>query len=61
MSDYKGAVLMFDALPAAKTMIADKSYDGDWFRQALTARKTVACIPSISNRKVHIPQDPIES
>jgi transposase len=59
MSDYKGAALMFDALPSAKAMIADKGYDADWFRQALAARKTIACIPSKSNRKVHIPHDPI--
>jgi transposase len=59
MSDYKGAALMFNALPRAKAMIADKGYDGDWFRQALAARKTVACIPSKSNRKVVIPHDPI--
>ena len=57
-SDYKGAALMFDSLPKAKGMIADKGYDGDWFRQALAARKTIACIPSKSNRKVHIPHDP---
>jgi transposase len=59
MSDYKGAALMFASLPRAKTMIADKGYDGDWFRQALAARKTVACIPSKSNRKVAIPHDPV--
>ncbi len=41
MSDYKGAALMFASLPRAKAMIADKGYDGDWFRQALAARKTV--------------------
>jgi hypothetical protein len=40
-------------------MIADKGYDADWFRQALAARKTAACIPSKSNRKVHIPHDTI--
>jgi IS5 family transposase len=51
MSDYKGAVLMFEAIPNAKEMIADKGYDGDWFRQALAARGTTACIPSKTNRK----------
>jgi transposase len=59
MSDYKGAALMFDALPRAKHMIADKGYDGDWFRQALIARGTTPCIPSKSNRKVTIPHDPV--
>jgi len=38
MSDYKGAALMFNALPRAKAMIADKGYDGDWFRHALATR-----------------------
>jgi len=59
MSDYKGAVLLFDALPQARTMIADKGYDGDWFRQALTARGTTPCIPSKANRKVPIPHDAV--
>lgn len=27
MSDYKGAALMIDALPAAKTLLGDKGYD----------------------------------
>ena len=59
MSDYNGAVLMFDALPRAQAMIADKGYDGDWFRQALTQRGTTPCIPSKSNRKVPIPHDAV--
>ena len=67
MSDYKpvlsfaegGAALMFDALPPAEAMIADKGYDADWFRQALTARGTTPCIPSKSNRKVPIPHDTV--
>ncbi len=59
MSDYKGAALMFDALPKAKELIGDKGYDGDWFRDALTERGTAPCIPSKSNRKVAIPHDPV--
>ena len=42
MSDYKGAALMIDALPRAKTMLGDRGYDADWFRQALTARGIAA-------------------
>ena len=38
MSDYKGAALMFDAIPDAGTMLADKGYDADWFRAALKNR-----------------------
>ena len=31
MSDYKGAALMFDALPKATAMLGDRGYDADWF------------------------------
>jgi hypothetical protein len=34
-------------------------YDADWFRDTLAARKIEACIPSKSNRKIHIPPTPI--
>jgi transposase len=57
MSDYKGAALMFDALPKARVLIGDRGYDADWLRQALAARKITACIPSKTNRKVPIPHD----
>jgi transposase len=59
MSDYRGAALMFDAMPDARELIGDKGYDGDWFRSALAARGTAACIPSKSNRRVRIPHDPV--
>ena len=57
MSDYKGAALMFDAIPNAKTLLADKGYDADWFREALTSRGIAPCIPPKSNRKATIPFD----
>ena len=57
MSDYKGAALMLDILPKAKTMLGDKGYDADWFRDALNERGIIPCIPSKSNRKVPIPHD----
>ncbi len=50
---------MIDALPRASELIGDKGYDGDWFRQALTARGTAPCIPSKSNRKIAIPHDSV--
>ena len=59
MSDYKGAALMIDALPKAKALLADRGYDANWFRAALAERGIAACIPSRSNRKVHIPHDPM--
>ena len=59
MSDYKGAALMIDALSKAKALPADRGYDADRFRAALAERGIAACIPSRSNRKVHIPHDPM--
>jgi transposase len=59
MSDYKGAALMIDALPEARTMLGDRGYDADWFREALIARGMTPCIPSKINRKVPIPHDRI--
>ncbi len=51
MSDYKGAALMFDAMPTAPVLLGDRGYDADLFCQALTARSTIACIISRKNRK----------
>ena len=57
MSDYKGAALMLDALPPAKTLLGDRGYDAGWFRDALVERGIVACIPSKANRKISISHD----
>jgi transposase len=57
MSDYKGAALMLEALPLAKTLLADRGYDADWFRNALIAKGIAPCIPSKTNRKIPIPHD----
>lgn len=57
MSDYKGAALMFEAMPPAPVLLTDRGYDADWFRQALAVRGTAACIPSRKGRKTPIPQD----
>ena len=57
MSDYKGAALMIDDLPAAPAMLGDRGYDADWFRAALAKRGIDACIPSRINRKMPIPYD----
>jgi transposase len=57
MSDYKGAALMLDALPPAKTLLGDRGYDAGWFRDALAARGIAPCIPSKTNRKTPIAHD----
>jgi transposase len=57
MSDYKGAAMMLGVLPRAKTMLGDRGYDADWFRNALMARGITPCIPSKINRKMQIPHD----
>ena len=57
VSDYRGAATVLPALPDAKIMIADRGYDSDWFRQALTHLKITPCIPGRANRKAPIPYD----
>jgi transposase len=57
MSDHKGAVLLFSRLPQAKELLADKGYDSDWFRRALTSRGIIPCIPPTASRKVQLPYD----
>ena len=67
MSDYKacpelrrrGAGLMMDRLPKAKTLLADRGYDANWFRNALIKKGITPCIPSKINRKIQIPHDKI--
>ena len=57
MSDHKGARLVLEALPKAKTLIADRGYDSNWFRAALTKRGTEPCIPPTKSRKTPLPYD----
>ena len=57
MSDFKGAALIIDRQPDAKTLIADKGYDADWLRAALETRGIAPCIPPKSNRTEPIPYD----
>lgn len=57
MSDHKGARLLFNALPPATALIADRGYDSSWFRAQLAARNIEPCIPSSRSRKVPYPYD----
>lgn len=58
-SDYLGARAMLSSLPKAKSLLADRGYDADWFRWALADQSITACIPSKASRKVPIPHDPV--
>ena len=57
VSDYRGATTVLDALPDADTLIADRGYDSDRFREALNARGIAPCIPGRANRKTPVVYD----
>ena len=59
MSDHRGARLVLDALPPAKTLIADRGYDSTPFRDALQARGIEPCIPSSRSRKIPYSYDKV--
>jgi transposase len=59
MSDHIGAKLLYPGLPEAKTLIADKGYDSDEFRDALQAKGIEACIPPKINRRKAIMFDKV--
>ncbi|WAJ28474.1 IS5 family transposase [Jeongeupella avenae] len=56
-SDYKGARLMLPHLPPVRELLADKGYDADWLREALTERDIAVCIPSRAKRRNPVPHD----
>jgi putative transposase len=56
-SDDNGARHMLKALPNAKELLADRGYDADWFRNALTKRGISPCIPPRRKRKQVIDYD----
>jgi len=58
-SDYVGARAMLSSLPTANVLLADRGYDADWFREALSDRGIAACIPSRRGRRAAIPHDPV--
>ncbi|WP_247882102.1 IS5 family transposase [Brucella intermedia] len=59
MSDHKGARLVLNVLPTAKTLIADRGYDSKSFREALQAKGIEPCIPSSRSRKVPYSYDKV--
>jgi transposase len=52
MSDHQGAALIYPMLPDAETIIADKGYDCDAFREALAGRAITPCIPPRAKRRL---------
>ena len=59
MSDYIGARALLSSLPSARTLLADRGYDADWFRNALIERQIEPCIPSRRCRNDPIPHDAV--
>ncbi len=57
MSDHTSAKLLYSQLPRAKTLIADKGYDSDEFRDALEVKGIVACIPPTINHRQSVSFD----
>ena len=58
-SDYIGARALLPSIPPAGALLADRGYDADWFRDALTKRGVAPCIPSRKGRKITIALDTI--
>jgi transposase len=51
VSDYTGAAALLSSFPEADWLLADRGYDADWFREALSDRGTRPCIPGRKSRK----------
>jgi transposase len=48
----KGAALIYPMLPDAETLIADKGFDSDAFREALAGRGITPCLPPRAKRRL---------
>jgi len=59
VSDYPGARAMLTALPNADTLIADRGYDSNWYREALADKGITPCISGRKNRKETIQYDEV--
>ena len=56
-SDYTGAAALVHSLPKAGALLADRGYDANCFRNALTDTGIQPYIPSRKNRKNPIEHD----
>jgi transposase len=57
VSDYTGAAVLLGSLPQAQRLLADRSYDADWFRDALKDKGKKPCIPGRKSRGKPIKHD----
>ena len=57
VSDYTGAMALLNYLPNAQWLLADRGYDADWFREALSDRGTRPCIPGRKSRNKVVSYD----
>ena len=59
-SDHIGARGLLPTIPQAGTLLADRGYDADWFRNALIKLGISLCIRSKLSRRVQSPHDPAQ-
>ena len=57
VSEYAGAMALLNGLPDAKWLLADRGYDADWCREALSDRGTKPCIPGCKSHNKVISYD----
>jgi len=57
MSDHKGARLVLGALLVGSTLIADRGYDSNWFREVPAEGDIKPGVPPPQKRKVPIAYD----
>ncbi|ETX11433.1 transposase IS4 [Roseivivax halodurans JCM 10272] len=57
VSDYMGALALQGGFPNADWLLADRGYDADWFRKALSNSKIHVCIPPRRSRTAPIKYD----
>ena len=59
VSDHIGAKIVYPCLPGSRVLIADKGYDSNEWRAALSAKGITACIPPKANRKAKMEFDKV--
>lgn len=53
----QAAAALLDDLPIAQWLLGDRSYDADWFRDAVNAKGIEACIPGRRSRNEPVRYD----